>query len=91
MKTSSIIFKTDPVTKKRAMKRAKEEGATISAFLNFAMRSFADGDISMGISETPNRKTALELARREKTAHKNSSPVLSGLAEVSAYLKKNTL
>ncbi len=45
--TSKTIFNMDAVLKRAAMKKAKKEGWTLSAFLNFATREYVAGSIKM--------------------------------------------
>jgi hypothetical protein len=41
--TSKTIFNMNTAIKKAAMKKAKNEGLTLSAVLNFAARAYVDG------------------------------------------------
>jgi hypothetical protein len=48
---TQVVFNMDPKVKAHAMKRAKAQGIPFSSVLNFAAKSYADGDFSIGIIE----------------------------------------
>ncbi len=43
-----IIFSTDVKLKKQVAKKAKSDGLTVTAVLNSALRSYADGRLAVG-------------------------------------------
>lgn len=47
--TTSVVFKIDEKLKRDAMRRAKAEGITLSAFLKSATHDFAAGHLRFGI------------------------------------------
>ncbi|MDO8552247.1 MAG: hypothetical protein Q7S01_01805 [bacterium] len=47
--TTSVVFKIDEKLKRDAMRRAKTEGTTLSAFLKSATRNFVSGHLRYGI------------------------------------------
>jgi len=48
MKTQ-VSFVTDAALKKAALQKAKKQGITLKAFLNFCLKSFLDNKIELGI------------------------------------------
>ena len=46
---TKIIFNTDRKLKVAAQKKAREQGLTLSATLNLAMRAFVDNDIKIDV------------------------------------------
>ena len=44
---TKVIFNTDKKLKTAAMKKSKEQGITLSAFLNLAMQGFVDNDYTI--------------------------------------------
>jgi hypothetical protein len=46
---TKIIFNTDKKLKVAAMKKSKESGLTLSAFLNLAMQGFVSEQLQIGI------------------------------------------
>ena len=47
--TTSVVFKIDEKLKQRAMRRAHQEGTTLSAFLKSATHDFVSGNLRFGI------------------------------------------
>lgn len=45
MKTSKVILNMNTLLKKAVMKKTKEDGWTLSAFLNFAAREYVSGNL----------------------------------------------
>lgn len=66
-KYAVINLKTDPELKKRAAKAADKLGISVSAVLNNELRRFAtEQSVTFDVPETPNAKTAKELAASRK-------------------------
>jgi hypothetical protein len=91
--TTQVIFKIDPRLKQQAVRRAKTEGITYSAFLKSATRAFVAGDLSVGIvrpPEIPNKRTARLFAQidADVAVGRNLSPLFSDAQSAIAYLKK---
>ncbi len=47
LKTSKVLMNMDTTLKKEVMRKARKEGMTLSAFLNFAAREYVNGHIKM--------------------------------------------
>lgn len=62
--TTQVVFNLDEKVKARAMRRAKKEGVAFAAVLKFAAKAFADGELSIGITEEV-RPEKLRLWERE--------------------------
>ncbi|MBI4127247.1 hypothetical protein HY463_00905 [Candidatus Peregrinibacteria bacterium] len=60
--TTQVSFVADQNLKAQALEKAKSEGITLKAFLIFAMKSYVDGKISLGI-ETIDSEPDVELIR----------------------------
>lgn len=63
--TTQVIFKIDPVLKKRAQNKAKAEGTTYSDVLQSATRSYLDGVYKMG-AFVPVGWEEIPMTKREK-------------------------
>jgi len=46
-----VIFNTDKKLKEAAMRKAKRQGLTLSAFLNIATRAFVEDELELTVSE----------------------------------------
>ena len=73
--TTQVVFNVDKVIKAQAMRRAKNEGIPFSAVLKFATKAFAEGNLSLSVtqSEVFNEKTAriIRAAMRDAKTGKN--------------------
>jgi hypothetical protein len=47
--TTKIIFNTDQKLKDAAQKKAREQGLTLTAFLNLATRAFVDNELKIDV------------------------------------------
>lgn len=45
--TTKTIFNMNTKLKKAAMKKTREEGITLTSFLNFAVKGYVDGNLKM--------------------------------------------
>ena len=63
---TQIVFTIDPKIKARAMKRARREGLPFASVLKFATKAFADGRLSVGLTEEilPSKMRLLERESR---------------------------
>lgn len=48
--TTQVSFVTDSELKNKALQKAKNEGITLKALLTYAMKSFVEGEISLGLT-----------------------------------------
>ncbi len=81
--STSIIFKVDEKLKQSAMRRAKKEGITLSAFLKSATHEFATGEIRFGIHSRMEEKAvrrAISVYESEKRSGRLKK--LSSLSDV---------
>lgn len=46
---TQVSFTADSTLKNKAMKKAKKEGITLKALFTMAMKSYIDGDFSLGL------------------------------------------
>ncbi len=53
---TSVVFKISEKTKNEAMRRAKKEGITLSAFLKSATNDYAAGNLKFGIRRSDEDK-----------------------------------
>lgn len=49
--TTKTIFNMDSALKKKAMKKAREDGLSLSAVLNLALRAYVGGGLRVGAFE----------------------------------------
>lgn len=71
--TTSVVFKIDEKLKRSAMRRARQEGTTLSAFLKFATHDFVSGNLRFGIRSAKEEKVvdrAIAIYDAEKRAGK---------------------
>lgn len=71
--TTSVVFKIDEKLKQCAMRRAKKEGTTLSAFLKSATHSFVSGDLNFGVHSSKEEKAvdrAIAIYKAEKSSNK---------------------
>ena len=54
--TTQIVFKIDEKLKKSVQKRAKREGITLSDFFKSAAKSFAGGEVNIGLVRAEERR-----------------------------------
>jgi predicted ATPase len=52
MSTTKFIFNTPKHLHAAAMRKAKQDGVTLSAFLNFATRAYVRGELRVGTFDT---------------------------------------
>ena len=86
---SQVIFKVDKKLKDRAMKRAQDQGVPFASVLKMATRAFADGHLNIGLFDSLNQKTLLELTKISKdiAVDKNLSPRFSSVKDIKEYLE----
>ena len=60
---TQVNFTTDIELKKAALTKAKKQGITLKAFLNFCLKSYCEGKVDLGLKEAPKDN---ELASEEK-------------------------
>jgi antitoxin component of RelBE/YafQ-DinJ toxin-antitoxin module len=88
--TTQFMFKIEPKLKKAAMKKAKEEGITFSAFLIFATMAFIEGRLNVGliVKEKPNQRTQkiIQKAKSDFRRGINISPAFSNDKDMDKYL-----
>ena len=81
--STSIIFKIDEKLKRGAMRRAKTEGITLSAFLKSATRDFAKGHLRYGIrSSEEERAIDKVIAIYDKERRTGKLTKLSSLSDI---------
>ena len=71
--TTTVVFKIDQRLKRSAMRRAKKEGITLSAFLKSATHDFAAGHLRFGIRSAEEEKAIdrmIAIYEKEKRAGK---------------------
>lgn len=79
--TSQVVFKVDHKLKAQAMKKAEQEGITLSTVLKLATQEFVDGHLKVGLCETPyhlneRSRRQVQKALDEARAGKGSVPRL---------------
>jgi hypothetical protein len=87
----TIIFKIDKKIKKKAQRRAKVGGFSLSDYYRHATRSLAEGATTIEmVSTSLNTKTKRELIKISSDIQigKKLSPVFSSATETIKYLKK---
>ncbi|USN56600.1 MAG: hypothetical protein H6766_06285 [Candidatus Peribacteria bacterium] len=47
--TTQVVFTTDPQLKQATMKKLKAEGSTLKSLMQYAMKAYVQGRISLGI------------------------------------------
>lgn len=59
--TAQVLFRTDEDLKKQALKKAKQEGLTLKAILNYCMKYYVEGKLQFGIDlvEAPTALTEM--------------------------------
>lgn len=80
--TTSVVFKIDEKLKRRAMRRAHQEGTTLSAFLKFATHDFVSGNLRFGIRSTEEER-AVDRSLAEYAVEKRARK-LKKLSSLSA-------
>jgi antitoxin component of RelBE/YafQ-DinJ toxin-antitoxin module len=87
--TSQVIVNIDAKLKNRAMKRAKNDGTTLSAVVKSSVAAYALGEIDFGLKETLNAKTLRQIEKAEKDFEngKNISPAFTSVAQMRKYLR----
>lgn len=71
--TTSVVFKIDEELKRGAMRRAKKEGITLSAFLKSATHGFVTGELRFGLHSREEEKAvhhAITIYEKEKNSGK---------------------
>ena len=82
--TTSVVFKIDDKLKRNAMRRAHQEGTTLSAFLKFATHDYVSGNLRFGIRSTKKEK-AVDRALDEYMSERRSGK-LKKLSSLSALV-----
>lgn len=90
--TTQVLFRIDPRVKEKAARRARQEGVPLGAVLKFATKAYANGDLHLAVTSTPeipNAKTARLLAEvdRDIAAGRNLSPVFEDVDSAIAHLR----
>jgi len=90
--TSQVVFKVDQKLKTQAMKKAEQEGITLSTVLKLATQAFVDGDLAVGLSGKPERlneraRRRVQKALNEAREGKDLSPAFKSGEEMLAYLR----
>lgn len=89
--TTQVVFKIDDKLKKKAMKKADQEGLAFSTVLKLATQAYVNGDLEVGIEKPQrlNAKTRRELIQISKDIEqgKNLSPAFRNAKDAIAYLK----
>ncbi|MDP3965563.1 MAG: hypothetical protein Q8Q13_02070 [bacterium] len=81
--STSVIFKIDEKLKRNAMRRAKAEGITLSAFLKSATHDFAAGNLRFGIRSSEEEKAIDKvIAMYEKERRGGKLKKLSSLSDI---------
>jgi antitoxin component of RelBE/YafQ-DinJ toxin-antitoxin module len=85
---TQVIFNIDSQLKAKAMKKAQKEGLPFSAILNFAIKAFVNGQIGIGLVQSFNSMTILDIEKAEKDFSKGKkiSPEFSTVAQARKYL-----
>ena len=61
-----VIFNTDKKLKDAAMRKARRQGLTLSAFLNLATRAFVEDELELTVSEQKRLTRAQKEAQQGK-------------------------
>lgn len=90
--TTQVIFKIDKKLKEKAVKKARKEGISLTAFYKHATERYVEDDLRVGLvqgPEIPNARTARLLERIDKDvkAGKNLSPGFDNAEDAIRYLK----
>lgn len=88
--TTQVIFKVDKKLKKKAMKKAQNEGIAFSSVLKLATQAYVKGNLDVELVAHPrlNAKTRRELIKISKDIRegKNLSPAFKNVEEMRQYL-----
>ena len=84
--TTQIVFNIDPKIKAQAMKRAKREGVPFSAVLKMATKAFADGDLSMELTEEIRPEKLKRYERQSRLADQGKGREFVSAREAIAYI-----
>jgi hypothetical protein len=58
--TSQVVFTTNSVLKKEALKKVKQEGITLKAFLAACLKDYVEGKLQFGL-RYPNSESEVEI------------------------------
>ncbi len=73
--TTQVSFVADQHLKNQALEKAKSEGITLKAFLVFAMKSYVEGKISLGIESTNNEADVEIIRFNDKSIYNKASKI----------------
>ena len=90
MSNAAIYVKTEPETKQKAQKVAKELGLSLSTVVNGFLKQFIKTKtVTFSADEEPNEYTRFVMKQAEENLKKgNHSPVLKTGEEAVAWLEK---
>jgi len=64
---AQVSFVTDSTLKKAAIKKAKQNGITLKAFLTYCLKGFLDDDINLNITQKKEPLILRQLSKHEIT------------------------
>ncbi len=88
MATAQIVFTTDATLKKQTLQKLKKEWSTLKSLLQYTMRAYLQGRISLGIIPEDDMWTA-ELEAEYKASAKDFSQ-WKNIVERDTLVKKYT-
>ncbi|OGG53385.1 hypothetical protein A3H16_01520 [Candidatus Kaiserbacteria bacterium RIFCSPLOWO2_12_FULL_53_8] len=84
--TTQIVFNIDPKIKAQAMKRAKREGVPFASVLKMATKAFADGQLSIGLSEQIRPEKTRLWERQSRLLDQGKGTRLSSMKEYREFI-----
>ncbi len=84
--TTQVVFNIDPKIKARAMARAKREGVPFSSVLKMATKAFAEGELSIGLTEDIRPEKMRLWERQSRLLDQGKGTKLSSMKEYREFI-----